>query len=306
MGDVDHYLAAEGQPLFCFTPDSDFPLCNGEKGLLSGDLISPPIEGNIASFAAGGASNVIPDRALCTLREAPEGLASTEFVAVSPTPSGGARLEATGICGHAARPEGTRNAIGLIVETLLENGLCAPGPEEDFLRLLHRLHGSTAGAGLGIACSDEAFGPLTVIGGVIRLEEGRLVQNINIRYPMATTGEALIAALERAAGESGGSFENIEHLPPFHIPAGSPPIRALLDAYTHVTGETGEPFTIGGGTYARHFENAVSFGPSLPGTEYPDHCASEHAVNEGVSFTTLRRALTIYLHALVALMELEF
>lgn len=304
MGDVSHYLKKEGQPLFCFSPDAEFPLCNGEKGLLAGNFTSAPLEGNIESFTAGSASNVIPDLALCVIKEAPEGLAGTADITVDRTADGGVRLEARGICGHAARPAGTRNAIGLLVEFLLENGLCA-GEEKRFLELLLRLHGSTAGSGLGINCEDEAFGPLTVIGGTIKLEDHRLIQNINIRYPMAATGEGLAAALQNAAAEHGAAFTVNEDMPPFFIPADSAPIKALLAAYREVTGDEAGPFTIGGGTYARNFQNAVSFGPVAPGTEYPPHAACEHAVNEGVSYTTLRNALKIYLLSLVKLMELE-
>lgn len=32
MHDVDYYLANYPAPVFCFTPDAEFPVCNGEKG----------------------------------------------------------------------------------------------------------------------------------------------------------------------------------------------------------------------------------------------------------------------------------
>ncbi len=32
MTDVKHYLAGHEQPLFLFTPDAEYPVCNAEKG----------------------------------------------------------------------------------------------------------------------------------------------------------------------------------------------------------------------------------------------------------------------------------
>jgi predicted dipeptidase len=36
MEDVEYYLKNYKAPAFCFSPDSDFPVCNGEKGIYQG------------------------------------------------------------------------------------------------------------------------------------------------------------------------------------------------------------------------------------------------------------------------------
>lgn len=304
MEDVDRYIEREGDPLFCFTPDSDFPLCNGEKGVFSGDFISGELLGNILDFEAGAAGNMVPDAAICLLKNAPEDLAGTGDVLVQPEGER-VRLLAKGICGHAAKPEGTCNAIGVLVDYLLEKKLCTPA-ECAYLSLLRKLHADTMGRGLDIDCTDEVFGPLTCIGGMISLREGRLVQNINIRYPTVTTGEELENRLKELAQEQGAEFRAESVMEPFFIPAESKPIKALLDTYAEVTGNEALPFTIGGGTYARHFKNAVSFGPHEPGEALPSFAGPEHAANEGLSLESLRRALKIYIFSLLRLMELDY
>ena len=46
MYDVDYYYAEHyPQPAFCFTPDAEFPVCNGEKGGFNGEIVSPPLPG---------------------------------------------------------------------------------------------------------------------------------------------------------------------------------------------------------------------------------------------------------------------
>ena len=36
MHDVYYYAEHFAMPAFCFTPDAEFPVCNGEKGGFSG------------------------------------------------------------------------------------------------------------------------------------------------------------------------------------------------------------------------------------------------------------------------------
>lgn len=51
--DVRCYLQQEKPPVFIFTPDADFPVCCGEKGIASFSLASKKIEnGNVVKFKA--------------------------------------------------------------------------------------------------------------------------------------------------------------------------------------------------------------------------------------------------------------
>ena len=55
MHDVDYYAEHFAQPAFCFTPDAEFPVCNGEKGGFNGEIVSPRLEGGVIADFAGGA-----------------------------------------------------------------------------------------------------------------------------------------------------------------------------------------------------------------------------------------------------------
>ena len=59
MHDVDYYLANYPAPVFCFTPDAEFPVCNGEKGHFDGKLVSPVCNGVIKDFVGGVANTTI-------------------------------------------------------------------------------------------------------------------------------------------------------------------------------------------------------------------------------------------------------
>ena len=57
--------------------------------------------------------------------------------------------------------------------------------------------------------------------------------------------------------------------------ADSPAIQTLINTYNDVTGEGKKPFTMGGGTYARHFPYAVSFGPEHTDIADPVLCGPD-------------------------------
>ena len=68
-------------------------------------------------------------------------------------------------------------------------------------------------------------------------------------------------------------------------------------------------YTIGGGTYARHFPAAAAFGiePSADETDYfPDFIGPVHGAEEGYDIKGFMRALEILIIATAKLMEVEF
>lgn len=81
-------------------------------------------------------------------------------------------------------------------------------------------------------------------------------------------------------------------------------MEALLGAYGDATGEAAEPYTMGGGTYARHFANGLSFGPERPDPDAPAWVGAIHGPNEAVSEERMKEALAIYIDAIARLQQL--
>ena len=218
--------------------------------------------------------------------------------------NGYARIEARGKGGHVAGPEGSVNAIGLVAEYLLHNGLCT-SQEEQALGMLRTLHTDTDGSALGVAARDDVFGPLTCVGGMVRLEHRRLRQSVDIRYPAAMDDARLRTALCALAESAGGSFVPEAMRAPFCIDPGSPEIRTLTDTYNELAHRSEAPFAMGGGTYARRFANAISCGPGETGQLRPVWAGAPHGADEAMEMTQLYKALRIYILAIARLMELE-
>lgn len=305
MGDVPYYLERYPEPLFCFSPDAEFPLICGEKGLYGGEFTSGPVAGErIVELAGGTVSNAIPGRASALVRADAAALPAAERVAVEDAGEGLARVTATGIGGHASMPAGTVNAIGVLARYLLANDLAGDG-ERPFLELLATLTEDAYGRAAGVAATDDKFGDLTLVAGVVRTEGGRFVQTVDSRFPTSTTAEDITARLGELARAHGCAYEASRGESPFYVSPDSPEVHALLDTYAEYTGREGRAFTIGGGTYARHFRRACAFGPQDPADELPGWVGGEHGPDEGVSEEAMRRALKIYIVSIARLMELE-
>ncbi len=80
----------------------------------------------------------MPDRASCTVQVGAGALVQTERD-LGGGEGGATVIRGWGKSGHAAMPEGTVNAISLIVNCLLKSGVCTP-QEEAYLKVLHTLH----------------------------------------------------------------------------------------------------------------------------------------------------------------------
>lgn len=311
MSDVHHYLETHDDPAFLFTPDAEFPLGNAEKGLFGATFASAPIaDGRILSWSGAEATNAIPSESVCELAidaaALPAPRANADRLSIEAAGEGVARITAHGIGGHAAMPEGTLNAVGIIVGYLRELEGVLSADEERFLELLSIIHADTAGEAMGIASSDEAFGPLTSNAGVISVGEGRITQSLDCRCPASITADEIERTLSGLAARYGATLEDISTKVPFSVDASHPAVQTLIDVYREVTGdEDAKPFSMGGGTYARNFACAVSFGPEEPLSNAPDWVGPMHGPDEGANEASLRRALKIYILALVRLMELD-
>ncbi|WP_058270230.1 Sapep family Mn(2+)-dependent dipeptidase [Olsenella massiliensis] len=309
MRDVAYYLERHPQPEFLFTPDADFPLICGEKGVFQGRFCSVATVGGhdapIESMDGGTVPNAVCGRAEAVVRVRAADLPGRERIDVTDLGDGRSRVVARGVGGHASLPEGTLNAIGLLWAYLLDAGVV---PEElaPFAELELRLCAQGFdGSSLGVACSNDRFGPLTLIGGTLRTEGGHLVQTCDCRYPDAIDAHALERALARQAQARGASFVVTGVKPPFHIDPESPELRCLLDTYDEFRGTTSRAKVIGGGTYARKFMRACAFGPHEPADPLPSWAGPEHGADEAIGEGTLRRALKIYIVSISRLMRLH-
>ena len=178
--DLEHYLSVRKAPDFAFTPDSEYPVCIGEKGMYGFDLVVPCDAGT--EITGGSAPNAVPASARAVLRAcADPGMLLYDEQITLETAAGETAVHAEGLTAHAAMPESGVNAIGVLCRYLAANRLDGSAG----VRFLAESCSEYLGKAFGIDCADEAFGPLTCVGSMVSTREGMLVQNYNVRYPMS-------------------------------------------------------------------------------------------------------------------------
>ena len=338
MHDVPRYLAEHEAPAFLFTPDADFPVGYGEKGQLDGEVRFPvQPDGALVELAGGMATNAVPSEASALVRADAASLPTAEGVVVEAAGEGLARVSAEGVGGHAAWPENTRSAVGVLADYLLEAGV-GTDAERAFLQLASTVAYDVHGEELGIAASDEHFGPLTIIGGTLRTEpaedacgqgmaEGAGGQDVaesagervaaehaatfvlttDSRFPTTTSAERIVMALAERAHQAGAAFVQTATKSVFLTDPASPAIQALLASYREVFDDDAQPFTMGGGTYARCFPVGASFGPNRPwAEERPAWAGEEHMADEAVREDVLKDAFRVYVRTLCRLARIEW
>lgn len=315
MKDVAYYRAHHDDPTFLFTPDAEFPVSYGEAGICSGTLTSASIrEGVIERIEGGVAVNAVPGLAQATLKavddmpvhegeQASYGRVAARTIAVE---RDGSRIaiRAQGKSAHASTPQLGENAIDVLAEYLLSTS-CLSESEETFLQLVRKVTSCFDGSGLNVRTSDEHFGELTAVGGIVRQNGDRLELTIDFRYPTSISAGEIEDKVNEVAKKYGARFEMLHDKEPFLMDPNSDAVQALLAAYNETTGEQAEPFTMKGGTYARVFTTGVSFGPEKPWEQKPDWVGSMHGPDEGIREDLLKQAFSIYVRTIGRLMKLD-
>lgn len=280
--DMKYYLAHGGEiPVMGFTPDGEYPVINGEKGIINvtyGRKLDRVGQLQLISLHGGTAPNVVPASACAKLacsQELVERLARLTAPKLRFTATEyGVFVEAEGASAHGSTPELGENAIGRLILAL--DTLPFEGETRDAIHFLAETLGmETDGSSAGIALSDEVSGKLTLNWGTLSVEDGSLQMKINYRYPVTKCYDDCAPALDAKFAAAGFAKDAELHKAKLYVPEDSRLVQTLMKVYREQTGLEGTPKSIGGGTYAKSLPNIVAFGPIFPGDEIREHKPDE-------------------------------
>jgi len=268
-------------PVMGFTPDGEYPIINGEKGIVTVaySFQLDCSEKRIRSMKGGIAPNVVPDyayaeldypenerKAACSLGD--DNVRITEL-------QDGLKVEAWGISAHGSTPEKGENAIGRLMIAL--DKLQLQGKSKVFVGFMKKNIGlETRGHSLGIYMKDDLSGDMTVNLGMIEADSEKVVVRINIRYPVTCAFEGFIGTLRAKMAEGGLKEVSLLHKRSIYMPPETPLIKKLSAVYEKQTGQKATLLSIGGGTYAKAMPNIVAFGPIFPGDDVVEHKPDEY------------------------------
>ena len=315
-GDIsaNHYTENCGHPVMGFTPDGDFPLVNGEMGILVFDLAQKfshkpaKDELRLTKMSGGTAHNAVPAvvRAVISGESRQYDLITDRAKLYSEetgydvkTKKQGSSLvvEATGVAAHGAHPDLGLNAISIMMG-FLGNISFANEELNDYIAFYNdyigfNLHGENIGCGF----EDGPSGPLIFNVGIVNINEEIASLSINIRYPVSFTDRQVLDGIEKTAeGRSIGIVTRMVQ-PPIFKGLDDPMVVKLMDAYIAESGDTeSRAATAAGGSYAKMFNNILCYGGMFPGEENTMHQADEKFSKD--SYMKMARVYARAIHAL--------
>lgn len=317
---IAHYKEKEELPTIGFSPDADFPCIYAEKGTLTSYLLmdySPFLSKDIIIKeidSYGNAFNVVPKICSVTLEINPSKILMCDLIDhlknlianlnfeidIYKMNEQEIKLTAHGMQAHSAHPDLGINAISRLI-VVLDSIFKTYSISIDLLDFFtQKINTEYNGKSLGIDIKDES-GSLTLNVGDFALENNFLKIGMNIRIPVNTPivdiGNAF---LKQTSSYINVDFQTKDYKEPLYISKDNYLVKILCKIYNETTHSQEEPIAIGGVTYARAFDNCISFGANLPGQK--DMC---HQTDEFISIDNLLLASKIYAKAIYELTKLH-
>ncbi|HHU56122.1 MAG TPA: dipeptidase PepV [Acholeplasmataceae bacterium] len=287
---VKRYLEVCKMPDLGFSPDANFPLIYGEKGIMSIDLLSEEKES--FSLTSGERYNVVPDSASVKINQD----LKEEFTKYLETHKFQGEIKESeyklfGVSSHAMEPEKGVNALinlSIFLSKYTSNNL---------VRFIAEKLNDTRFKTLKLDFSDSEMKDLTVNVAFARIDENGGKVGLNLRYPINWDKDTFLDKFSKEAENYGIKVVVKEDSNPHFVDRNSKLVRTLHDAYIKYTGDDKTKLmTIGGGTYARTLGNAVAFGMLMPGREDVVHKRDEY-----IYIDDLITSIAIYAEAIYKL-----
>ena len=311
---IDYYKAHEEAPTIGFSPDADFPCIYAEKSILtpylSMDYSTQNVPITIQEIDCNhNAINVVPK--ICStilkidatldmdvlIKNIKQIIEKYGFeIDIYKINDEEVKLTSHGIGAHAAHPDLGINAISRLIIVLDE----VFKTYDIFIALFDfftkYIYTDYDGKRLGINDKDES-GSLTLNVGNMTLENNILKIGFNLRIPIHTSiGHIENIFLECLSDYKNITYKKVGSKPALYIPKDNYLVKTLCDIYNEEANSYLEPIAIGGATYARAFDNCISFGANLPGQK--DMC---HQTDEFISIDNLLFACKVYAKAICEL-----
>ena len=312
---IEHYKKVEELPTVGFSPDADFPCIYAEKSILN-CYIKEDYKNNSNIIRIkdidcnNNALNVIPK--FCSLileineqeidindliKILKQFITENNFeIDIYKLSKIEVKLTSYGVGAHAAHPDLGINAISRLLTILsltFKEFDCNLKLLDFFNKYIQTEYN---GLSLGISCIDES-GSLTLNVGDFSLENNILKIGMNLRIPITKPISTIEEAFQNLCKiYSSLNFETISTEDFLYVPKDDKLVQTLCRIFNEETNLNAEPIAIGGATYARAFNNCISFGPNLPA--YKDMC---HQTDEYIEINNLILSCKIYAKAIIEL-----
>lgn len=300
MAGVEKYKELEKMPIGGFTPDAEWPLVIGEKGICQFNIRrqwdGSAEEGFLIlnKIDAGTANNIVPAKAEARF-EIGEGaeLQFPEEEDITVVLDGEEIvITAYGTAAHGSTPEQGDNALTKLLR-YIDRLDFSPAPAKAFVADLVRLTADDkTGKDMGLSGSDE-YSVTTVSPNILHMDGAGGTLTNDMRYRVTDKPEKYKKLLAQLAERENVSVDYSHVTAPLFADKTAPLVSSLLSAYRDVTGDMTEPLVIGGGTYAKVIPGMVAFG-----CEPIDEPSRAHQADEYITRAELLSAARVYARAI--------
>lgn len=307
---IERYKQTEELPDIAFSPDANFPCIYAEKTIeslyLKQEYIKNPTLYIEDISTNNNAINVVPKYCSITLKFDNSKITNIKEnlktlinnynynINVEEIDNSSIKLISLGKSSHAAHPELGVNALSrlLIIINELFN---LYNIKLDILDYFTKYIGDDyTGKNLGINFKDES-GILTLNTAQFILNNGVLSLGFNLRIPVTLDYNKIEESFKKYCNEN-LKIKVARIQEPLYIEKDNSIVKQLCDIFNNYNNSNLEPIAIGGGTYARAFDNCVSFGPQMPNAK--DMC---HQTDEYISINNLLFCTKVYAEAIIKL-----
>lgn len=276
---------------FGFTPDADFPLIYGEKGIVNYSLKGKIDLKDVISIEAGVASNCVIDRAVVEISN------NSKFVEYLKNKKVNFSLEGEKIVFNGKSAHGSTPELGLNSGIIMLECL-GDFYNNETLKTLAYQYKDYNGKNLNQYYISDNMGETTYNVGIINYKDGIYEQIVNFRYPEIVDVNKTLKEIEQISPLKVYTERASHYL---YFDPNCQLVKTLLNVYQKETNDyVSKPMTIGGGTYAKEAKNTIAFGSHFPGRE-----DNIHSPNEKIDLEDFYNSISIYAHAIYELGQLK-
>lgn len=278
---LKRYLELCEKPTLGISPDADFPIIYGEKGIAS--FIITGSNDTDLRVNGGVRLNVVAPWVYVEKNKASHFLENKDNVKIENN-----KYYIEGKSAHAMEPNNGINAIKEFV-------IMAYKQNNKLIDFIYENLMDTRLKTMGLDCKDEEMGELTMNMGTLEISDKSKL-GINIRYPKNLDFIKFSNSLKEKCAFYGLECECIHNTKPHYVNPNTDFIKKLHKSYIKYTNDYTPLKTIGGGTYAREIPMGVAFGVKFPNEE-----EMAHEVNEYIRIDSLLKAGVIILDAIYSI-----
>lgn len=287
---MKEYFKHHKQPIYGFSPDGNFPIVNGEKGILQVRFSLPRDKGievkskTRLNYVCDDLEIILSDKSAISFIDKASEIRHDED---------GIHVSYKGVRSLSRNPQRGKNALFTFTKEFINHVQDYPSLNKMVQMIYDQFLDDFYGERSGLYHIDDEMGTGSVCLMSMNTNEEEVELCVDVRYVKSTNEKELLDKLQSIADQYGCELDVLNHKRLLYVSEDSDLIKSLKTAYRRVMNEDAEVFTKGGASYARVLDNGVAFGATFPGED-----PKPHMPNECMPIASLIKAYEIYYESL--------